>query len=140
MACSTTYVSPVKARMCHTECVHLQDLLTEGPILDTVLARMPQDMQETRERRIRRAFDLSLKKVRLGTFTPYSAHGCIFSRLACNERRLERGRPTLGFTLQKYLPESEWVDPFQEVETYDKLLSQAQIETDERKHMNDEYW
>ncbi len=41
---------------------------------------------------------------------------------------------------QKYLPESEWVDPFQEVETYDKLLSQAQIEADERKHMNDEYW
>ncbi len=42
----------------------LQDLLTEGPILDKVLARMPADMQEARERRIRRAFDLSLKKVR----------------------------------------------------------------------------
>jgi hypothetical protein len=39
-----------------------------------------------------------------------------------------------------YLPESQWVDPFQEVEVYDKLMSQAQIEADERKHMNDEYW
>jgi len=47
----------------------LQDLLTEGPILDKVLARMPADMQETRERRIRRAFDLSLKKVRAVAWT-----------------------------------------------------------------------
>ena len=32
------------------------------------------------------------------------------------------------------------VDPYAEFEFTDKLLKQVQIEEDERKHLNDEYW
>ena len=32
------------------------------------------------------------------------------------------------------------VDPYSEFEFTDKLMKQVQIEEDERKHLNDEYW
>eukprot|EP01138_Halocafeteria_seosinensis_P009697 gb/GECG01009908.1/.p1 GENE.gb/GECG01009908.1/~~gb/GECG01009908.1/.p1 ORF type:complete len:136 (+),score=14.81 gb/GECG01009908.1/:1-408(+) len=42
-------------------CYH--DVLKESPSIELGVSRLPADMQEARERRIRRAFDLSLKKM-----------------------------------------------------------------------------
>lgn len=41
------------------------DAIAEGPAIQKAISRLPLDMQEARERRIRRAFDLSAKKMYL---------------------------------------------------------------------------
>ena len=42
-------------------CYH--DVLKDSPSINLAVSRLPADLQEARERRIRRAFDLSLKKM-----------------------------------------------------------------------------